>query len=123
MSIPISYNDDWRVIERMLMDVVERHTIKITDLGEEAIKALEKRYVMQRSDMKPRVFLRMTDNWIELTVRFLAEDHGVRDLKDAIGREMLTGMKNAGIGVASTTFEIVGLPPLRLERAPQTRSR
>ncbi len=116
MTIPISYNDDWTAVERLLLDVVERHTVKISDLGEEAIKTLERRYVMQHSDMKPRVFVRMTDNWIELTVRFLAEDHGVRDLKDAISREILAGLKKAGIGIASSTFEIVGLPPLRMER-------
>ena len=57
----------------------------------------------------------MTDNWLELTVRFVAEDHGVRDLKDAMTRDILAALDEAGIGIASATFEIVGLPPLRLQ--------
>ena len=71
---------------------------------------------MKRGDLKPKVYLRMTDNWVELTVRFIAEDHGVRDLKDAMSREILEQLDAAQIGIASTTFEIVGLPPLRVQR-------
>ena len=37
-----------------------------------------------------------------------------------MSREIITGLDDAGISVASATYEIVGLPPLRLERAPQT---
>jgi hypothetical protein len=58
----------------------------------------------------------MTDNWLELTVRFIAEDHGVRDLKDAMTRDILAALNKAKIGIASATFEIVGLPKLRIEK-------
>ena len=66
--------------------------------------------------MKPRVYYRLTDNWLELTVRFVAEDRGIRDLKDAMSRDILAALDEAGIGIASATFEIVGLPPIRLHR-------
>jgi small-conductance mechanosensitive channel len=121
MSFPISYKDDWRKVEQMLLDVVNDKTTAIANLGEPIIKDLEQRYAMARADMKPRVFVRMTDNWIELTVRFIAEDHGVRDLKDAISRDVLDRLESLKIGIASTTFEIVGLPPVRLERVQQAR--
>jgi hypothetical protein len=49
-------------------------------------------------------------------VRFVVEDHGIRDVKDAMSRDMLPALDEAGIGIASTTFEIVGLPPLRITR-------
>ena len=43
----------------------------------------------------------------------LAREHGVRDLKDKMSREILRLLDEAGIGLASATFEIVGLPELR----------
>ena len=58
----------------------------------------------------------MTDNWLELSARFLVEDHGVRDVKDAMTRQILGALDEAGIGVASATFEVVGLPSMRIER-------
>jgi small-conductance mechanosensitive channel len=117
MAVPISYRDDRHAAERILLEAAERHTVKIAEIGEAAVEELERRYVVKRSEMKPRVFWRMTDNWLELTVRFIARDHGVRDLKDAMTRDVLAGLDRAGIGIASATFEIVSVPPLRVERA------
>ena len=122
MTIPISYRDDRATAERILLEAAERHTVKIAEIGEPAVAELESRYAMKRTDMKPRVFWRMTDNWLELTVRFIAKDHGVRDLKDAMTRDILAGLDAAGISIASATFEVVGLPSLRVERQP-SRSR
>ena len=34
-------------------------------------------------------------------------------MKDAMSREVLAGLVEAGIGIASATFEITGLPPVR----------
>ncbi len=118
MAVPVAYRDDRAAVERILLDAAARHTVKIAELGERELKELEDRYAVKRSDLHPKVYLRMTDNWVELTVRFIAKDHGVRDLKDAMTRDILVAMDAAGIGVASATFEVVGLPPLRVEREP-----
>nr|MBA2723426.1 mechanosensitive ion channel family protein [Methylibium sp.] len=72
-------------------------------------------------EIRPKVYYRLTDNWLELTVRFMVRDHGVRALKDAMSREILGALEEAGIGIASATFEIVGLPPLVINASPATR--
>ena len=70
------------------------------------------------SDLTPKVYYRITGNWLELTVRFLYNVRGVRDLKDAMNREILTGFDAAGIGIASATYDVMGFPALRFENAP-----
>ena len=112
--VPVAYKDDRSVVERILLDATSRHTVNLAELGEPVLTELERRYAAKRSDLRPRVYIRMTDNWLEFTVRYIAEDYGVRDLKDAMTRDILAAMDAAGIGVASATFEIVGLPQLRL---------
>lgn len=57
----------------------------------------------------------MTDNWIELALRFLSRDRGARDLHDAMTRDILAGMQTAGVGVASGTYAVVEFPPVTLE--------
>jgi small-conductance mechanosensitive channel len=116
MTIPISYKDDRAAADRILLDAAQRNTLKINELSEPAIRELERRFAMKRQEMVPKVYWRMTDNWLEMTVRFLAEDHGVRDLKDRMTRELLQELDAAHIGIASATVEIVGLPPLRINR-------
>jgi len=122
MHLPISYNSDRRKAEQILLDVVSRHTTAIKDLGEPAIAELERRYFVKRSDLEPKVYMRLTDNWVELAVRFIVEDHGIRDVKNRISRDVLDALDQAGIGIASGTYEIVGMPPLKVEvNQPQSR--
>jgi len=47
-------------------------------------------------------------------VRFIAPTHAIRELKDAMTRELLRELRAAGIPVASATLELVGVPPLRV---------
>lgn len=83
-------------------------------MGEEAIREMEERYFTKTSDLRPNVYLRLTDNWIELTLRFIAPTHGIRDLKNAMSREILDALDKAKIGIASSTYDVVGMPPLQV---------
>lgn len=67
--------------------------------------------------VEPRVFYRLTDNWIEMAARFLVEDHGIRAVKDKISRDILALLDEAKIGIASGTYEIVGMPELKVRIA------
>jgi len=117
MQVPISYKDDRRRAEEIMLDVARRHTVKIAELGEEALKELERRYATKRADLEPRVYMWLTDNWVEMSLRFIANDSGIRELKDQMSREILDQLDRAGIGIASGTYEIVGVPPIRVENA------
>jgi small-conductance mechanosensitive channel len=119
MQLPISYKDDRKRAEEIMLEVAARHTVKISEMSEEALKEMERRYLMRRSELDPRVYWRLTDNWIELTVRFIAREHGVRDLKDRMSRDILQGLEDAKIAIASGTYEIVGFPPIRIEDRKQ----
>jgi small-conductance mechanosensitive channel len=112
--LPVPYNADRKRAEQILLDVARAKTLNVNELGEDAIKELERRYFVRRSEMGPRVYYRLTDNWIEMSVRFLAGDSGVRDMKDAMSREIIAGFEDAGIGIASGTYDIVGVPPVHV---------
>lgn len=114
LVLPVAYTADRAVAERILQETAERHTVRIEQMGDESLREMQRRYFLKPGEMKPKVYYRLTDNWLELTVRFIAEDRGVRDLKDAMSRDILKALDEAGIGIASATFEIVGLPPLQI---------
>lgn len=125
MRVPISYAADRRKAESILLDCVAHETDPIAELSEPIKRSLEKRYGITLDDLTPRVFYRLTDNWLELTVRFIVQEHGIRQVKDAIGRSVLDAFEHAGIGIASATIEIVGMPSLRIlsaERPPTANS-
>lgn len=114
ISLPISYAADRARAEQILLDAAERHTVAISSLSADALSEMQRRYFMAPAEMGPRVFYQLTDNWLELTVRFIARERGIRELKDGLSRDILAALEAAGIGIASATIEIVGLPVLRL---------
>ena len=121
MHVPVSYKDDHRRAEQIMLDSVLRHTTEIANMAQPELERLKKHFFIQAADIPPKVFLRITDNWIELAVRFLCPTHDVRELKNKISRDILAGFEQAGIEVASSTYDIVGLPPIRIENAEAER--
>jgi len=117
IHLPVKYDADRGRAEAILLEAARRHTAEIAREAEPAMRALRRSYYMpEEVHLEPRVFFRLTDNWLELTVRFVVREHGVRAVKDAMSRDILVALEEAGIGVASATYEIVGLPPLELRK-------
>ena len=117
MQLPISYKDDRATGERILLGAAQAETFPITEMAQPHLQALEDRFQLKPIDIAPKVYWRLTDNWVELTVRFLVKDHDVRGLKDRMSRKIIAEMDQAGIGIASGTYEIVGMPPLQVAMA------
>jgi small-conductance mechanosensitive channel len=115
MHLPISYKDDRVLAEQIILEAVAHHTEEIAHLAQPELDRLKHQFFIEAADIKPRVYLRITDNWVELAVRFLCKTHDIRGLKDRISREILSGLEAAGIGIASGTYEIVGFPPITVK--------
>jgi small-conductance mechanosensitive channel len=118
MTVPIPYRADRQRAENILLECVAAHAAAVDRESEPVRRALEKRYFISVDDLTPRVFYRLTDNWLELTIRFIVRDHGTREVKDAIARALLAKFDEASIEIASATFEIVGAPTLRVQNVP-----
>lgn len=120
MRIPIGFHADHDKVERILIEAASNHTVEVATLGEAEWANMQKRYLLTAGDLAPKVYFRLTDNWLELTVRFLTADRGVRGVKDAMSRDVLAELTSAKIGIASSTIEIVGFPPLQLNRGGES---
>ena len=120
ISVPIHYTDDRSKSEHILLVAAQGHAVTRRSIGEQETKRIHGRFGIDVGAIDPRVYWRLTDNWLELTVRFLAPDHGIREIKDAMSREILAALDEAKIGIASATYEIVGVPPLKIDGAAGT---
>jgi small-conductance mechanosensitive channel len=118
IHIPIRYDADRARAEAILLDVARRHTAEIVRDATGGLARLRERYFLpEHLALEPGVFWRLTDNWIEMSLRFVAREHGIRVLKDRMSRDIIAAFDEAGLGLASGTYEIVGLPPVRVELA------
>jgi small-conductance mechanosensitive channel len=114
--IPIKYGADRARAESILLAAARHHTEECVRAAGPSLVALRERFVLAETmTLEPKVYLRLTDNWVELSLRFLAPVHGVRGIKDAMTREVLSAFGQAGLSTASTTFAVTGLPTVRVE--------
>ena len=115
IHLPIAYRDDRHLAEQIILQAVERNTADIANIAEPELLRLKEEFLIEAAEIRPRVFLHITSNWVELTARFLCHTHDIRSVKDRIYRDILAGLEKANIGIASGTYEIVGVPPIRVE--------
>jgi len=120
ISVPIRYGDDRQQAEAVMLEATRRRALDPAVISAEAAQGLERRFDLRRLDFEPKVFYRLTSNWLELTVRFASKDHGTRAVKDQIARDILDGFDAAGIAVASNALRIDG--PLPVEFGGRPRS-
>jgi small-conductance mechanosensitive channel len=113
LLIPVTYAADRKRAEVILLAAAEKATAELQKSAEPYRAAMNETYHLELESLEPRVFYRITDNWLELNLRFLVADHRSRVIRDQIARDILEGFDAAGIGIASTTVDIVAFPPLR----------
>ena len=118
IRLPVHYGDDRARAEEILLKAAREHALTQGSIPEDRLAELDRLYGLKHLDIEPRVFWRITDNWLELGLRFLTPDHGTRAIKDAMSRDIMAALDEAGIGIASATYEITSVAPLRLESAP-----
>ncbi len=103
LTFPIPYREDWRCAERILLEEVS--AASSSQEARDAIDHMTKRYPVPRAEVEPRVFMRATDNWMELAARFVVPTRTARSVKDAVTRRIIERFEGAGIEVASETVD------------------
>lgn len=101
VMIPIDYRDDWHGAERIMTEEAQR--VSSSAEAEEAIARMIQRYPLARTEVESRVFVRATDNYLELAARFVVPVRRARSVKDELTRRVLDRLGMEGIPVASTT--------------------
>lgn len=115
LVIPVRFADDYRVVERIMLEAGKKHTAKAVAESRDALQHVQDKYFLDEAPVvEPRVYVRITDNWTELSMRYFTRLDEARAIKDAMSRDVLAAMNEAKIGVASGTYAIVEMPQLEV---------
>ena len=104
ITVPVAYDDDWHTAERILLD--EAVAISSSVEAESAIAEMVHRYPVARTEVEPRVFAHATDDYLQLTARFVVPVRTARRMKDQVTRRVLERFTEAGVRVASKTQDV-----------------
>lgn len=114
IMIPVTYTSDWRLASDIMSELGNKHTAELQEDAEAKLTKLTDRFPLKQTTVEPSVYFVMTDNWIEITLRFVVDAQERRKVKAQLNRELLQRIdEEENITVASATFDIVGFPALQ----------
>jgi hypothetical protein len=117
ITLPITYESDWQRAADIMLEHGQTYTEALQADAEAKLRRMIDRYPLKDTKVEPTLYVAMTDNWIEMTLRFVVDAQERRGVKGRLHRDLLQHFQGEEkIAVASTTIEIVGFPPLGLTK-------
>jgi small-conductance mechanosensitive channel len=121
VRIPLHYEEDLDRAEAIALGAAREASAEVVEEARRQLHRVRQQFPLQPADLEPQSYLRLTDNWVELTVRFLVRAWGIRSTKDGITRAILARYRAEGISIASASFEVARMPELALRVGPSPR--
>ena len=117
IKIPITYESDWKGAIKIMKDIASKETRETMKMAEKDISKIQEKYYFSGRGIEPEIFVALTDNWVELTVRYVTHIRKRRSLKADISRLILEKIeKSKNIKIASTTLSIVDIPDIKMKK-------
>jgi small-conductance mechanosensitive channel len=104
LRVPVPYSADWRRAEQIVLEEAQR--VSATEGAREAIDLMQQRYPMPKHELDAKVYVTLTDNWVELAARFVIPVRRSRTIRDEMSRAISERFDDAGITIASSTMDV-----------------
>lgn len=117
ITIMLTYDSNYKKAR----EIIKRMAHEITEPFEQKAKTellnMGEKYLISQADVEENIYTRITDNWIDLRLRYVVDPRKRRLIRHALSEKILEELlPEKDIKIASATFEIVGFPPVKLER-------
>ena len=113
LTVPITYGSDWQRAVEIMLEKAQEHSASVQAEAESELQHMMKNYPVHDTPVNPLIYLTLTDNWIQMTVRYVVDVRSRRGVQAKLHLELLQRFESEPrITVASATVEIVGFPPL-----------
>jgi small-conductance mechanosensitive channel len=103
IEIPVTYSTDWRRAIEILDAIAKQETEKVTSIAEQEISRIGERYYLPRWDIEPAVYATITDNWVNLSLRYVTYVKERRIMRAKLNLMILEAFSKENIEISSTT--------------------
>ena len=117
INLPIRYGSDIHLANELILNTAKVTLANYATFAKEHWKEMVKNYLIENAQVEPTLTLKLTDNWIEFNLRYVVDYKKRRITKDKLFKDIYSAIKktNKKVTLASTTFEIVGIPDVSVD--------
>jgi small-conductance mechanosensitive channel len=127
IKLPVTYDSDIKTASDILRKVGGEYTREFMQGAEEQVHHMQRVFMVPEFELKPSVFMKVTDNWVELTLRYLVDPRKRRSASSFIFSEVFQQIQQSeNIEIASSTMTLTmkdgKLQPAENEQGPGKRA-
>jgi small-conductance mechanosensitive channel len=107
IKLPVTYASNLKAAKEILIEAGTEYSKEFLQGAQRELEEMQRYFVVSDMQIKPQVYLKVTDNWVELTLRYLVEPRHRRMASNFIYErafERLQGHRD--ITIASTTSDV-----------------
>jgi len=125
ITVPVKYGSDRHLARQILQRVADEVAGPYVPTAQSMRDKLVKKYMIEQLGVEPVVTVIANDNWIEYTVRYVVDYRKRRRTKDQLFERILDEFDSSEgrVAFASTTVQLVDLPPLDIRLGERTKIR
>ena len=118
ITIPVKYGSDYNLANEIFHKVGEEVTGEYAKFSKIHWEEMVKKFMIENARVDLAVSMIANDNWVEYTLRYVVDYKERRITKTKLFSRILQEIEKVpdDITLASATFEVVGIPKIKVER-------
>ncbi|APQ16154.1 mechanosensitive ion channel family protein [Maribacter hydrothermalis] len=114
LNILITYGSDTTLAKNLIMDNALELLSDYTEKSKAKWEEMVERYYIENATLEPTIAMNLTDNWIQLNLRYITDYKLRRNTKNTLFQqiEQAIAHTNGKVNMASTTLQLLKIPPL-----------
>ena len=107
VKLPITYASNIKATTEILLGVGGEYTKEFLEGAQQQMEQMRRYFLVPQFELKPQVYLRVTDNWIELNMRYLVDPKRRRAASSFIYSNAFASLQGRDdITIASSTSDV-----------------
>lgn len=113
-NIQVTYRSDIEIAKRLVMDSAEKLLSEYSKNLKSKWEEIMERYYLENATLVPTLAMSITDNWVQLNLRYITDYKLRRKTKHYLFQETRLAVleTNDKVKLASTTLKLLKIPPV-----------
>jgi small-conductance mechanosensitive channel len=112
INLPITYTSNIEAATRILKEVGTEYSREFLHDAQRDLEEMRRHFLMPKLSLDPEVYVKVTSNWLQLTMRYIVDPKQRRVASSFIYQEIFKRIAQAkDIQIASETMDLTVHPP------------
>ncbi|WP_339840077.1 mechanosensitive ion channel domain-containing protein [uncultured Maribacter sp.] len=114
LNILITYGSDTALAKTILLNSATELLSDYTEKSKAKWKEMVEHYYIENATLEPTIAMNLTDNWIQLNLRYITDYKRRRNTKHTLFEHIEKAILNTNgkVVLASTTLQLLQIPPI-----------